>query len=67
MADNGRRFSPHQLRHRDPDEILAPILSDAAAMERIREALAYFDQGNPGIPWEQVEARLQQRRAQRVV
>ena len=67
MTDGARRFTPQQLRHRDPDEVLAPILSDPAAIERIRDALAYFDPGNVGIPWEQVEARLQQRRAGRTV
>jgi hypothetical protein len=55
-SDEGTRFSPHELRHRDPNAIAAPILSDPAAMARIREALAYFDDGNPGIPWEQVGA-----------
>ena len=67
MTDGMRRFTPQELRHRDPHEVLAPILSDPAVMQRVRDALDYFDQGNPGIPWDQVEARLQQRRAGRTV
>ena len=67
MSDEAPRFSPGALRHRDPREVLAPVLSNPAALARIREALAYFDQGNRGIPWEQVEASLRQRRGKRAI
>ena len=67
MPDDTPWFSPNALRHRDPREVVAPILADQTALGRIRKALAYFDQGNPGIPWEQVEARVRERRGQRAV
>jgi hypothetical protein len=67
MPDDLPRFSPNALRHRDPHEVLDPILSNPAALTRIRESLAYFDEGNAGVPWEEVEAKMRERRGKRAI
>ncbi len=67
MPDDTHRFSPSALRHRDPHDVLEPILSDPASLARIRQALLYFDEGNQGVPWELVEERVRARRGKRAV
>ena len=67
MSDGASQFSPSALRHRDPSQVVAPLLADEATLARIRQALAYFDQGHPGIPWDQVQARARERRDKRTV
>jgi hypothetical protein len=67
MPHRAPPFSPEVLRHRDPRDVLEPFLTNEAVVARIQEALAYFDQGNEGIPWEDIEARVRDRRGKRAV
>jgi hypothetical protein len=67
MEDDGPRFSPSALRHRDPHAVLEPVLSDPAALARIRQALLYFDEGNQGVPWDLLEASVRARRDKRAL
>ena len=56
------RFTPHELRQRDWQKIWDEILAHETLMKQAYEGLAYFDQGNPGITWEEMVARAKARR-----
>ena len=44
-------------------EMLERMQAIPELMEQIRESEEYFARGEPGIPWEEVEARIRERRA----
>ena len=57
MACDRGQLTPRDLRHRNPEEVKRSIQSNDALMQQLKESLEYFDNGGPGIPWDETKAR----------
>ena len=62
-GDSGPRPAPDE-RVKRIDEILR---ANPELQRQIEESLAYFDRGEPGIPWEEVQRRARARRNEQAV
>ena len=62
MAEQPKTFTPHELRHRDPEKIWAEILANETLMRQAQEAMQFFDQGGSIGTWEEMVARSRARR-----
>ena len=62
-AGEGKHGGSSELSPR-AREVAEKILSNPELMTQIRASEEYFDQGGPGIPWEEVVARTRAKRGQ---
>ena len=67
MAGDRGQLTPRDLRHRAPEEVKRSIQRNDALLRQLKQSLEYFDNGGPGIPWEETEARAKESRDGRSV